>query len=302
MGFLALGTAACNALGAIIIAEVVAAAGGPMALSRWRTLIATVLLAALALATRGFATITLAQTFAIAGSGICSVVIADPALNAGFARIGARRTALLYSLNAPIAALLAWLFLDETLTPRIFAALLLIFGGITLAVMYGYAPMAPAGRSRRPPAGVHGEAAVTLAGLGFGLTAALGQAAGTVLIRPVMESGASPFAVMAWRAAIGAVALWGFFLVRPGPRPGPSLPDWRTFAWIALGTAISFVLGMSLLMAALSSTRAGIAATLSSTTPVVILPMLWLRTGRPASWRAWIGALLAVAGAAVLFA
>ncbi len=55
-------------------------------------------------------------------------------------------------------------------------------------------------------------------------------------------------------------------------------------------------------MAALSSTQAGIAATLSSTTPVVILPMLWLRTGRPASRRARIGALLAVAGAFVLFA
>ena len=127
----------------------------------------------LAFATRGFGTITPAQIFAITGSGICSVVIADMALNSGFAQIGARRTALLYSLSAPIAALLAWLLLGEALTPRIFATLFLIFGGIAPAVMCGFAPTALSGRARRPSvAGAHGETSVTLAGVAFGLTAA----------------------------------------------------------------------------------------------------------------------------------
>jgi len=58
------------------------------------------------------------------------------------------------------------------------------------------------------------------------LDGCLGQAAGTVLIRPVMESGASPFAMMTWRAAIGAAALWGFFLrTRDGGPDGGTLVD-----------------------------------------------------------------------------
>ena len=38
-------------------------------------------------------------------------------------------------------------------------------------------------------------------------------------------------------------------------------------------------LGMSLLMAALAHGNVGIVSTLSSMTPVVILPMIWARTG-----------------------
>ncbi|MBY0444461.1 MAG: efflux RND transporter permease subunit, partial [Burkholderiales bacterium] len=45
----------------------------------------------------------------------------------------------------------------------------------------------------------------------------------------------------------------------------------------------------------------GIIATLSATSPVIILPLLWLRTGQRPSGKSWAGAGLAVIGLALIF-
>jgi drug/metabolite transporter (DMT)-like permease len=53
---------------------------------------------------------------------------------------------------------------------------------------------------------------------------------------------------------------------------------------------------MSLLMAALAHGKVGAVSTLSSMSPVAILPMVWFRSGVAPPGRAWAGALLAVVG------
>ena len=68
----------------------------------------------------------------------------------------------------------------------------------------------------------------------------------------------------------------------------------------ALSALFGTALGMSLLMAALAQGDVGIVSTLSSMTPIVILPMVWIRTGVAPPPRAWLGALLAVAGTAMI--
>jgi drug/metabolite transporter (DMT)-like permease len=57
---------------------------------------------------------------------------------------------------------------------------------------------------------------------------------------------------------------------------------------------------MSPMMAALAHGNVGTVSTLSSMTPVVILPMVWLRGGIAPPPRAWAGAFLAVAGTALI--
>jgi drug/metabolite transporter (DMT)-like permease len=59
-------------------------------------------------------------------------------------------------------------------------------------------------------------------------------------------------------------------------------------------------MGMTLLMAALAVGDVGIVTTLSSTTPILILPMVWFVTRRPPAPVAWVGAALAVAGTALI--
>jgi drug/metabolite transporter (DMT)-like permease len=57
---------------------------------------------------------------------------------------------------------------------------------------------------------------------------------------------------------------------------------------------------MSLLLAALATGNVGIVTTLSSMTPIMILPMVWLRSGVAPRREAWFGAALAVAGTAAI--
>jgi drug/metabolite transporter (DMT)-like permease len=85
--------------------------------------------------------------------------------------------------------------------------------------------------------------------------------------------------------------------------PGFGAPTPVT-ATIALRSAASGLLGMgvgmTLVLFALSDQPVGIVSTLSSTTPVAILLLLWLTTGvRPAP-AAWLGAACAVIGAAAI--
>jgi uncharacterized membrane protein len=58
---------------------------------------------------------------------------------------------------------------------------------------------------------------------------------------------------------------------------------------------------MTLLLFALSGGYVGIVSTLSATSPVIILPMLWLKTRERPAVGAWIGAALVVVGMGFIF-
>jgi drug/metabolite transporter (DMT)-like permease len=60
-------------------------------------------------------------------------------------------------------------------------------------------------------------------------------------------------------------------------------------------------LGMTLFLYALQGSQTGIIATLSATSPVIILPLLWLRTGQRPSGLSWAGAAMAIGGLALIF-
>ena len=64
--------------------------------------------------------------------------------------------------------------------------------------------------------------------------------------------------------------------------------------------ALSMVLGMTLLLYALRYGDAGMVAILSSVSPVVVLPLLWLVYKRSPAWGAWLGAALTVAGTVLI--
>jgi drug/metabolite transporter (DMT)-like permease len=71
---------------------------------------------------------------------------------------------------------------------------------------------------------------------------------------------------------------------------------------LTLATAvIGLLLGMTLFLYALQGSKTGFIATLSATSPVMILPLLWLRTGQRPTALSTAGAALAVAGLALLF-
>jgi len=58
---------------------------------------------------------------------------------------------------------------------------------------------------------------------------------------------------------------------------------------------------VTLSMVAVTYTNAGIAQTLMSLMPVLIIPVVWILYKQRTSWRGILGAAMAVVGVAILF-
>ncbi|MGO4572910.1 DMT family transporter [Microvirga sp. 2TAF3] len=304
MGFFAIGTSICIALAGLISAEVLKAVGGPISLSRWRMIVGFVMLSLVATATGGWSTLRTGHLPFIILSSLAGIAIADPALNGGIARIGARRAALIFSLSAPFAAILGFLVLGETIGFAQVMGCALVACGIAVAVGFGktltVAPAADPELVRNES--VHAEDKASLTGLLLVVIAALGQAVGILAMRPVMLDHVDPFGVMAVRVLAAGIVMWTLYLASPRTlKHGVGIPDRRSLALLSLGMFVGYVVGMSMLMIALSATSVAITSTLASMAPVAILPMLWFRTGTRPAWQAWCGAFVAVTGTAIIF-
>ncbi|MDO9414925.1 DMT family transporter [Pararhizobium sp.] len=263
-------------------------------LARWQMLTAFILTGAVSLAVGGWHTIAPWQFGFLAASSLFGIIFASTTYFAAIYAAGARTTALLFSLTAPFALLMGYVALGETISLKQGIGVALVLSGIVTAIGL----RRPQGK--KPDAAAGPAVVVPWKGIALGIVTAFGQALGSLCARPAMAAGAEPFTAMAIRAGIAAV----FFLALLA-LPIPALQRPYRFAARPLIIAVTAAfcgtgLGMSLLMAALVNGNVGIVSTLSSMTPVVILPMVWIRTGVAPPLHAWAGALLAVAGTALI--
>ncbi|HRO14669.1 MAG TPA: DMT family transporter [Paracoccus sp. (in: a-proteobacteria)] len=285
----ALGAALCWAVTGTIVS-------GPLRLmgaqrfNRLRGWMVVAALALIVLAGGRWAGFQHAWVLALAASGIVGIMLGDTFNYAAVDRLGPRRAGAVFALNAPMAALLGWAALDETLVPQAALGIAVTVAGVAIAVL------------GRRPVRLHRLEQTTGAlwvGVGAGLLAALGQAAGSLIARPVMAAGADPYAASLIRVAVSALALTAMMGLRSEPPVGRIPP--AAWALTAATAAIGLLLGMTLLLFALQGGKVGIVSTLSATSPVLILPLLWLRTGQPPTGASWAGAAVAVAGLALIF-
>lgn len=303
---LALAAAACIALSGMLVSELKGRID-VMRLARWQMLAAFVMTAVAALASGGFATIGRHQLLLLAASSLFGIIIASTTYYSAIYVAGPRVTAMLFTLASPFSLLLGYVALDERVSAEQMAGIALVFVGILMAIglrrrasVTAVEP-AMAGPDVDPPLKLPPPAqAVSAFGITLGVITAIGQALGSLFARPAMEAGVDPFAAMAVRSGIAALF---FLLLTVLP-----LRVFRTpyaFRWNDLGLAVGAAffgtgLGMSLLMAALATGNVGIVTTLSSMTPILILPMVWFRSGVPPVRAAWVGAAIAVAGTALI--
>ena len=263
-------------------------------LARWNMLSALAMTGVASLAVGGWRPLAAWQVGLLAASSLFGIIIATTAYYATIYAAGPRNTALLFSLASPFALLLGYFVLGETISWRQALGIFLVLCGIVLAIGR---PQSQAALRLEPPGP---KAAAPWRGIALGVLTAAGQAIGSLLARPAMAAGVEPFTAMAVRSGVAAV-----FFVALAMLPLAALNRPYRFALRDLGTsmAAAFVgtgLGMSLLMAALAHGNVGTVSTLSSMTPVVILPMVWLRSGIAPPHRSWVGAFLAVAGSALI--
>ena len=112
----------------------------------------------------------------------------------------------------------------------------------------------------------------------MGVLAALCQAIGLIMMKPILTKGADPIASAAIRTTISAFLLSLTYMSKSnllGINVNFSL---TIIIKIIISGFLGMALGMSLLLISLQKGDAGIVATLSSTSPIMILFLLWIFT------------------------
>lgn len=248
----------------------------------------------------------------LGASGLVGLVLGDLFLFQAFIDIGARIAMLIYALAPAFAAILGWVVLGERLTLLAIGGMLLTLVGIALAVLGKPSP-APEAASSEPkaPAPAAAEANGTkerakaaprrARGILFAFFAALGQAGGLILSKigaPTMDA----FSGTQIRVVV-AVLAFGIVLLarREISSTFRALRDGRAAISLVAGSFFGPFLGVSLSLAAVQGTSAGIAASIMSLVPVLIIApsvVIFREKLRPVEA---FGAVLAVAGTVVLF-
>jgi drug/metabolite transporter (DMT)-like permease len=234
----------------------------------------------------------------LAASGIVGLTIGDTAFFNALTRIGARRALLLMALSPPTTALLAVPFLGEPITLRLAAGMLLTLGGVVWVIL-----------ERTTPADTESEDSyrkaddrrTLLFGVGFALVAMLCQSAGNILTKLGGDLD-SPLAISVVRLTFGIAGL--LVVVAVSGRLAATLEPFkrgRTAAILVVATFLGTYLGIWLLNAGLKYSYAGIAATLSSTSPIFVLPLAYFVQKEKLSFRSIAGAFVAVSGVAIIF-
>ena len=289
--WLALGASACWAVTAVFSAPL-ARELGAFAFTRWRMGLVFLMLLPIVLLQGSWHGISWGHIGLLAASGLIGIFIGDTAMFAAMNRLGPRRTGVLFATHALFSVLLGYVFLHERIGTQALLGGFLVVGGVMTAIAWG----------NRKDESHAWEVVQGHWGLGvaLGLLAALCQATGALIAKPVMTAGTDPVAATMLRVAATCVAhlllLWsGFGAARLA---NPATP--RLLAMVGLSGLIGMGLGMSLIMLALKHGDVGMVGFLSAVTPVLVLPLLWWRLGRAPAQGAWVGAALTVFGTALL--
>lgn len=229
------------------------------------------------------------QLFYLAISGLIGLVIGDGLLFEAFVLIGARLSMLLMLLVPIFSTLLAWLILGEKLALIEIFAILVTVGGIGWVISEVRAPST--GKPSRYGLGI-------LLGIG----AAAGQAGGLLLSKIGMAGGLSAVSATQVRITAAVVVMgFGFGLKGKMGSEIKKMKDRRAFLAILSGSLIGPVLGIILSLVAITHTHIGIASTLMSLAPVILIPVSRLIFKDRVTLRAILGTVIALAGAAALF-
>lgn len=226
----------------------------------------------------------------LAISGAVGIGFGDTVFFEALNCLGSRRALLMESLAPPLTALLAIAFLQETLANTDYLGIGLTITGVAWVVVER-APDAVQ-RYLRP-----------LRGIAFGGMAALAQASGAVMSRAALvETDISPLWSSLIRLSAGVVLL--LLWVGLKPQLHQEFPKLRSGKMLLVLTGSAFFstfLAIWLQQISLKYAEAGVAQSLSATSPLFVIPIALL-LGERVSLRALLGAAIALIGIWLLFA
>lgn len=271
---------------------------GSLAVNLIRLVIAFFLIGTYSWLARGFFFPTDATSYQwqwLALSGLVGFVIGDLMLFQALVVIGARISMLVMSLAPPFAAFVGWLLLGEMLTPMKWLGMTVTLAGIVIVIL------------KREKSELNGsiirklKSGYSVPGILLALGGAIGQATGLVLSKKGMGSydafSASQIRVL---TGIAGFAILFVFMNR-WPRVWAALKNPPAMRRISLGAFFGPFLGVSFSLLAVQHTETGIAATLMSIVPVLIIAPSVLLFHEKVNAREILGAVVTVAGVAMFF-
>ena len=222
-------------------------------------------------------------------SGVIGFFLGDIFLFRAYVELGTRLSLLIMATSPPMTAILAFLFLKEDIAPLGIVGMLITVLGISIVIL-----------SKKT-----GERKFklnhSLKGIIFAFLGAIGQSVGSIFSKVGMGD-YNPFAATQIRIIAGFISfLLLFIFLNKWGILKEAIKDKKAIAIIALGSIFGSFLGVSLQLTSLQYTAAGITATITSITPVIIIPFSILIFKEKIRAREILGAVLSVLGVGVLF-
>ena len=236
------------------------------------------------------------QWFWMGMSGVVNFGIGDFAFFAALVMIGPRRSVLVAALSPIFASVGAYLILGEIIPALGIVGIAITLSGIVVVVLEeeqrsGEEPVSKKVRN-------HGVFLLLINAIGQGLGLVLSKKG--IYLNP--GTTLDPLSAALMRMISGALFVWILAVAaRRLPELRKAIRSKEAISQTAAGAFIGNFVGMTLAMVAVTYMEAGIALTLMSLRPVVIIPVVWVLYKRKTSLRGILGAMMAVVGVSVLF-
>jgi drug/metabolite transporter (DMT)-like permease len=231
------------------------------------------------------------QVLFLSLSGFVGFVFGDTFLFKSYEYNDARIGSLIMSAAPAMTALMAFHFLKETLSFTGMLGMTITLAGIALVVL-----------ERKEPS-TH-TIPISILGVVYALLGAIGQAGGMILAKGAFAHGPiNGFVATLIRAFSATLVLapLNYFAGRFTEPQKIFSKDRKAFRFTMLGSFLGPYLGVTFSLIAISLTDVAIAATIIALVPIIMLPTVWVLFREKLSWRAVVGACVAVAGVGILF-
>lgn len=287
----ALFTAVCWTITALAF-ETASRKVGSVAVNIIRLVMALVLLSLFSYVRRGMffpMDATAYNWFWLGLSGLAGFVLGDLFLFKAFTVIGSRLSMLMMTLVPPISAIIGWLLMGEVLSWLNILGMTLTLSGIALVIFNRQ-------KNKLQPVNK-----IPMKGLLYALGGAVGQATGLVLSKFGMGE-YDAFSATQIRVIAGII---GFSIIihvfRRWTAVGNAIKRQKPMLLMLLGATFGPFLGVSSSLIAVQNTATGIASTIMSITPILIIPPTLIFFKQKVSWKELAGAVISVCGVALFF-
>ncbi|MFP4556115.1 MAG: DMT family transporter [Bacteroidales bacterium] len=230
-------------------------------------------------------------------SGLVGFLLGDLFLFKAYVIVGARISMLIMAMAPLVAALIGWVWLGETITPRQGLAMFLTFTGIALVILRREMsdPALPKSQRRKL------KFSYPITGLLLAFGGAVGQGGGLVLSKYGMAD-YDVFSSVQIRVLTGVIGFALLFMILGRWAAfTKAVKNKRAMGRITIGAFFGPFLGVSFSLWAVRFTTTGVASAIMSIVPVIIIPFSVFIMKEKFNPKELFGAVIAIAGVVLFF-